>query len=202
MMHPPTLIAVAAMAENRVIGMNGSIPWHLPDDFRWFKQLTTGGFVIMGRKTFASLPHPLPNRTNIVLTRHPRKLVEEKIFTMETPPLIGPAWVPRIARGPYQMGFQAVDAREVWVVASLKRLVAAFEREKPTRKVFVIGGAEIYARLLPACGEIFLTHVKRTVEGDTFFPEFESEFDAVETVLTHLEFEVVRYRRRLVACEA
>ncbi|MEI6713116.1 MAG: dihydrofolate reductase [Verrucomicrobiota bacterium] len=62
--------AIAAMARNRVIGMNGDIPWHLPEDFRWFKKMTMGGTVVMGRKTFESLGKPLPNRRNIVLSRH------------------------------------------------------------------------------------------------------------------------------------
>lgn len=61
--------AVAAMSLNRVIGRDQKIPWHLPEDFRWFKQLTTGHAVLMGRKTFDSLGRALPNRTNIVLTR-------------------------------------------------------------------------------------------------------------------------------------
>ncbi len=61
--------AIAAMSLNRVIGADGKIPWHLPQDFRWFKQMTTGQVVVMGRKTFESLGKPLPNRTNIVVTR-------------------------------------------------------------------------------------------------------------------------------------
>jgi len=61
--------AVAAMSLNRVIGRDNQIPWHLPEDFRWFKRLTTGHVVLMGRKTFASLGKPLPNRINLVVTR-------------------------------------------------------------------------------------------------------------------------------------
>ena len=57
------------MSLNRVIGRGGQIPWHLPEDFRWFKRMTSGHVVLMGRKTFESLGKPLPNRTNIVLTR-------------------------------------------------------------------------------------------------------------------------------------
>lgn len=56
------------MARNRVIGSRGTIPWHLPEDFRWFKQTTTGGVIVMGRKTFESLGKPLPGRRNIVLS--------------------------------------------------------------------------------------------------------------------------------------
>src|SRR5215210_2954243 len=63
--------AIAAMSENRVIGLNNRIPWHLPEDFKWFKQMTTGQIVVMGRKTFDSIGKPLPNRQTIVLTRSP-----------------------------------------------------------------------------------------------------------------------------------
>ena len=57
------------MSLNRVIGAANKIPWHLPEDFKWFKKLTTGQVVVMGRKTFESIGKPLPNRTTIVLTR-------------------------------------------------------------------------------------------------------------------------------------
>lgn len=57
------------MSLNRVIGNGGKIPWHLPEDFKWFKKMTTGQVVVMGRKTFESIGKPLPNRTTIVLSR-------------------------------------------------------------------------------------------------------------------------------------
>ncbi|WP_241426350.1 dihydrofolate reductase [Geobacter benzoatilyticus] len=60
---------IAAMAENRVIGKDGAMPWHIPDDLARFKSITMGHPVIMGRKTFESLGRPLPGRQNIVLTR-------------------------------------------------------------------------------------------------------------------------------------
>jgi dihydrofolate reductase len=60
---------VAARSENNVIGNGGEIPWHLPGDLEFFKELTTGHTIIMGRKTFETLPRPLPNRRTIVLTR-------------------------------------------------------------------------------------------------------------------------------------
>ena len=57
------------MSLNRVIGVANRIPWHLPEDFKWFKKMTTGQVIVMGRKTFESIGKPLPNRTTIVLTR-------------------------------------------------------------------------------------------------------------------------------------
>jgi dihydrofolate reductase len=62
------LIIIAAIAHNRVIGKNGNLPWHIPEDLARFKQLTTGHTVIMGRRTFDSLDRPFPNRLNIVIT--------------------------------------------------------------------------------------------------------------------------------------
>ena len=63
---------IAAMGSNRVIGKDNDLPWHLPDDFKYFQQTTKGHHVLMGRKNWESLPHkfqPLPNRTNLVITR-------------------------------------------------------------------------------------------------------------------------------------
>jgi len=63
------MIAVAAMAANRVIGAEGKIPWHLPEDLRWFKELTMGGTLLMGRVTYDSIGKPLPGRATIVMSR-------------------------------------------------------------------------------------------------------------------------------------
>jgi len=65
--------AVAAMSLNRVIGAGGRIPWHLPEDFKWFKTLTTGHVLVMGRKTFESIGKALPNRLTLVLSRTPQQ---------------------------------------------------------------------------------------------------------------------------------
>ena len=62
--------AIAAMSENRVIGNRGKIPWHLPEDFKWVKTCTRGQVIAMGRKTFESMGRPLPDRENIVISRH------------------------------------------------------------------------------------------------------------------------------------
>ncbi len=61
---------IAAVAENNALGKNNELVWHLPNDFKRFKALTTGHHIIMGRKTFESFPKPLPNRTHVVVTRN------------------------------------------------------------------------------------------------------------------------------------
>jgi len=63
------LRSIAAMSLNRVIGKEGKIPWHIPEDFKWFKRTTMGQAVLMGRRTYESLVRPLPNRRNLVVTR-------------------------------------------------------------------------------------------------------------------------------------
>lgn len=65
----PDITLIAAAAENNALGKDNDLVWHLPDDFKRFKKLTTGHYIIMGRKTFESFPKPLPNRTHVVITR-------------------------------------------------------------------------------------------------------------------------------------
>ena len=60
---------IAAVGENNALRKDNDLVWHLPDDFKRFKELTTGHYIIMGRKTFESFPKPLPNRTHVVITR-------------------------------------------------------------------------------------------------------------------------------------
>jgi len=60
---------IAAVAENNALGKNNDLLWHLPNDFKRFKEVTSGHYIIMGRKTFESFPKPLPNRTHVIITR-------------------------------------------------------------------------------------------------------------------------------------
>lgn len=64
-----SIILIAAASKNNALGKDNDLLWHLPDDFKRFKKLTTGHQIIMGRKTFESFPKPLPNRTHIIITR-------------------------------------------------------------------------------------------------------------------------------------
>jgi dihydrofolate reductase len=73
--------AIAAMSENRVIGNAGDMPWNLPEDFKWFKDKTMGGVMIMGRKTFESIGKPLPGRETLVLSRTSSDIPGVKCFT-------------------------------------------------------------------------------------------------------------------------
>ena len=67
--HIAMLTIIAAASENNALGKDNQLVWHLPDDFKRFKTITSGHYIIMGRKTFESFPKPLPNRTHIIITR-------------------------------------------------------------------------------------------------------------------------------------
>jgi len=188
------VIAIAAMSLNRVIGRENKIPWHLPEDFKWFKKLTTGHFVLMGRKTFESLGRPLPNRTNIVVTRAPLKLARDPQFKATFGTARIGHWQAQFGR-PYQLGFERFTDRDVWLVRDPRKLAEAFEKARPNRELFVIGGAQIYAQLLNRCTDLYLSVVQREVEGDAYFPEFEDDWYLHDTPLRTADFEVKHYRR-------
>ena len=70
--------AIVAIAENGVIGNGLEIPWHISEDFKHFKRTTTGGIIVMGRRTWESLgSKPLPNRENVVITSCPEKILQQ-----------------------------------------------------------------------------------------------------------------------------
>ena len=145
--------AIAAMSENRVIGRGNEIPWHIPEDFKWFKETTMGHVLVMGRRTFESIGKVLPGRETMVLTRgefsHP----------------------------------------DVTVIRSLDEVALRLEGHT----AFIAGGAQIYEQALPRCSDLFLTLVKREVEGDVFFPEFENYFKKVEVLREEAEFRIIHY---------
>ncbi len=76
---------ISAIAENRAIGKNNQLLWHIPEDFKHFKETTTGHAMIMGQKTFESIGKPLPNRTNIVLTNDKNFKVEGVVISYSIP---------------------------------------------------------------------------------------------------------------------
>lgn len=184
--------AVAAMSLNRVIGRGNKIPWHLPDDFKWFKKLTTGHIVVMGRKTFESLKGPLPNRKNLILTRHPRRLIKQhpEIFGQYREWRGG-----RHLRKAYQLRFAKLAGKPTDEILIFNALDKLHPREFAS-EIFICGGAQVYEQALPLCSDLYLTLVKRTVDGDAFFPAFEDQFEAVEKIADNAEFSITHYRNK------
>lgn len=151
--------AIVAIANQRIIGYQGKIPWHLPEDFKWFKQTTMGGSLIMGRKTFESIGKALPGRTTIILTRNTLRLHDPNIKQYH----------------------------------SVEELL---EKEKDNQSLWVCGGEEVYKQLLPYCTSLYITSVKQPVAaGDTYFPDFESNFAKGEVLLETPDFIVEKWNQ-------
>jgi dihydrofolate reductase len=75
---------IAAAGENNSLGKDNDLVWHLPDDFKRFKELTSGNHILMGRKTFETFPKPLPNRTHLIITRQEEYSVPENCFVFDS----------------------------------------------------------------------------------------------------------------------
>ena len=134
------LTLIWAQGHDRALGRNNSLAWHIPEDFAHFRAVTTGKPVLMGRKTWDSLPRkPLPGRTNIVVSRE-------------------------LAAVPGAVVFSSIEA--------------ALEASKAQgfEELVVIGGAQLYDRLLGMAHEIWVTHVDVHVpDADAFAPELDAQ---------------------------
>lgn len=134
------LAIIVAAAKNGVIGRNNQLPWHLPQDLKYFKAVTLGKPVIMGRKTYESIGKPLPGRTNIVITRNKDWVAAEGVVVTNS----------------FEQAL--IEAQKV-----------QDSEASSLDEVMVIGGAEIYRSALQFADRIYLTRVDVEPEGDAFF---------------------------------
>lgn len=135
---------IVAMARNRVIGKDNKMPWHLPEDLRYFKRVTLNKPVIMGRNTFESIGKPLPQRSNIIISRNAAYQVE---------------------------GALVVNSLEQ--ALQLAADIHQQQQTQEDGELMIIGGAQIYAQALPLADRLYLTEVAAEPEGDAFFPAIE-----------------------------
>lgn len=133
------LVVVVAVAENGVIGRDNALPWRLKSDLQHFRALTLGRPILMGRKTFLSIGRPLPQRTNIVVSRDPH--------------FAAPG---------------VVAARDLEAALAVARADAL---RRGADSIAVIGGADIFRRVLPRAARLELTRVHARPEGDVMFAE-------------------------------
>lgn len=136
------LIIIVAINKKRVIGKDGQIPWHIPEDLQRFKQLTTNHTVLMGRKTFESIDKPLPNRGNVVISKNQNLFKSLRLGKIDNTLKIFP---------------------------SIESALSNLQNEE---KVFVIGGGEIFRQTIERADELLLTLVENDEEGEVFFPEY------------------------------
>jgi dihydrofolate reductase len=137
---------IYAQSQNGVIGINNTLPWHLPQDLAHFKAKTSGSPVIMGRKTWDSLPpkfRPLPGRTNIVITR--------------------------------QHQWQADGAHATHSLEAALRYLKSSTETAP-EEIWVIGGAQIYTAALPLAQRVVVTVIHKDFQGDAYAPTLGPEW--------------------------
>lgn len=138
---------IAAIGKNRELGKNNKLLWHIPEDFKRFKTLTSGHIVIMGRKTFESIGKPLPNRMNIVVTRNQ-------------------SWTPFMVN---PLGCRVCNSME----EAIKKGAAFAKASASQREIFIIGGGEIYKQGIKYADKLYLTLVnKEYPDADAFFPDY------------------------------
>lgn len=156
---------IVAMDEKRGIGKAGQLPWHIAEDLKNFKKITTGHPVIMGRKTFESIDRVLPNRTNIIITK-------DKDFS------------------PHK--FYSSENCDVLIANSLEEAIEKAQAKEGGNEVFVIGGGQVYEQAIAKADKLYLTQVDGDFNCDTFFPDY-SKFSK-ETFIGAGEENGIRYK--------
>ena len=155
---------IVARSRNHVIGKDNQMPWKISADLQFFKKVTMGYPIIMGRKTWESIGRPLPGRRNIVVSR--------------------------------SVNYLALGAE---LVGSLEQ---ALDSLKEFKRVFVIGGQQLFNQAFPLADELFITEIELQVDGDTYFeipdPSDWQEIDRVQEKEGEIEFAYVTLRRKAV----
>ncbi|NND89328.1 MAG: dihydrofolate reductase [Granulosicoccus sp.] len=144
----PVIAMMMAMDRNRLIGRDGRLPWHIPGELAYFKAVTMGKPVVMGRKTYESIGKPLPGRDNIVVTRNPNWSAD---------------------------GVQRAQSLES--ALSLAKGIAAGDTQQNVPdgshpEVMIIGGASLCRDAMPDTQRLYLTTVDYDFDGDTWFDSF------------------------------
>jgi dihydrofolate reductase len=157
--------AIVAITENRVIGYRGRIPWKLPEDLSFFRKVTWGTTVIMGRKTYDSIGHPLPGRVNVVLTRKGFKAMGDRVLCVSD--------LKAVVRLCKQA--EKKEGREVFVVGG----ACIYQALLPFCSEILITHVKGYDSL----------------KGDAFFPPFEKEFSMKAFIRENRQMRIIRHLR-------
>lgn len=160
--------AIAAMANNRVIGKDGKIPWHYPVDLKWFKKQTKGGILVMGRKTYESMKDiDLGDRHIIVIST---------TFKSNDPSVT--VWS---------------DINKA--IKATKSLITPTPEK--FKEFWLCGGGTLYKQLLPYCTDLYLTEIYKGTIGDVKFPAFNKWFEFYKTIKKTDDFVINHYKRKV-----
>lgn len=190
---------VAAIGKNRELGKDNKLLWHISDDLKHFKEVTSGHVVIMGRKTFESIGRPLPNRVNIVITRDKTFTCHSELDSESKKERSRNKFGPQTPRGEMTKCIvvhsleEALNEAKRHVILSksegspraLQSLqafspqegyplhgIAAAPQNDNNGEIMVIGGGQIFTQALPQADRLYLTIVDASFDADTFFPDY------------------------------
>ncbi|QVK19553.1 dihydrofolate reductase [Mycoplasmatota bacterium] len=157
------LSIIVAFDKNQLIGKDNKMPWHYPEDLKYFKEVTWGKKVVMGSNTYQSildyLHKPLPNRHNIVITSKKDKYPEIECYE------------------------------------SIEHFLRQYH--KSTEEIFIIGGKMIYEQFINLVDRLYITHIDKTFEGDTYFPHFDKEDFKIINKKSREELSFIIYERKV-----
>lgn len=162
--HSRNITMIAAITKDNSIGRGGKLLYHIPEDMKNFKAVTTNNVVIMGRKTYESIGKPLPNRVNVILTHN-----------------------------------EDYDVEGAMVVNSVDEAILYCKVFQPRRKIYVIGGEEIYKAFYTRAKYLNLTEIESDLSGDAKFPsKFRKQFRIVKSSMLMEDPDTkVKYRRNI-----
>jgi dihydrofolate reductase len=159
---------IVAMTQNGVIGLEGKLPWHIPEDMKLFKEITIGNgknAVIMGRNTYDLIGKPLENRTNIVVSN---SLTQADIPNKK--------YAGTILKPSFDAAMRFINLRY--------------------NNTFLIGGSRIYEEGLPLVSTMYISLIKKEYDGNIYFPKFDKDEWNIEKLSEHEEFDLLKYTRK------
>jgi dihydrofolate reductase len=176
------LEAIVAYDANKGISKNGSMPWNVPEDIKFFKNITSKNVVIMGKNTFMSLNFtPLKDRLNIVITKTP-----EKFFSYASE----------------YSNIMFTDNKNVHldIIRNSNEYANRFYFLNKHFKIFYIGGEQIYKEFIPLCTTVWVTQIKKNYDCDLQFStdmDSDCNFASTRELITE-DFEIIKYTRQFI----
>jgi dihydrofolate reductase len=170
---------IVAFDKNRIIGKNNKIPWYIPEDLAFFKEITNNSVCIMGRNTWESLPdkfRPLPNRKNLIISQKYKNYPDDFIKTISN-----------------------LDKFEdVWVAGDAKSALNLAGTCWAGKDIFVIGGYQVYKYFLEnsLVSKMYITEINDSCEGDVYFPSFDESLWEVKIIRCFEKFNVYKYIKK------
>ena len=164
---------IVACSKNGVIGKDNQLPWNLTQDLKLFKERTIGHPLIMGRKTWESLPvRCLKDRLNIVITSKPEEYTKECQYSNRCHGIL-------------------------FFTNSLSKAIFIAEKNMPGKEIFIIGGQQVYETSLQmnVVDKIYMSKISQVFDGDKYFPDLKNDW-VIDTIKMYDDFDLIEYEKK------